>query len=235
MVVVKVHDEITKHHGGDTAAWIDEIRKQKDNKGIEKKMQDFAEKHGSDTKMVGGLSGALLEGFKRAKDNNTKATYGSAMIYLAKSLNEKNEELMGKLDVFNKAVEKKGGTVWAVPRDNKIEDMMSFSSDLMGMEIKKNTDNMLSVRNGAIPVKESSGKAVAEETEKFMKLLMSTYYRSGYAVGIGNVITGVTSNLAIWGDEVRDRINRATAEAESLGIDVKKLERTVAFSSVKAE
>jgi hypothetical protein len=186
--------------------------------------------------MVGGLSGALLEGFKRAKDNNTKATYGSAMIYLAKSLNERNEELMSKLDVFNKAVGEKGGTVWVVLReDKKIGDMMSFSSDLMGMEIKKNTDNMLSVRNGAIPVKESSGKAVAEETEKFMKLLMSTYYRSGYAVGIENIITGVTSNLAIWGDEVRDRINRATAEAESLGIDVKKLERTAAFSSVKAE
>ncbi len=235
MVIVKVHDEIAKHHGGDTATWIDEIRRQKDNEGIRKKMQEFAEKHGSDVKMVGGLSGALLEGFKRVKDNNTKATYGSAMIYLAKSLNERDEELMGKLDVFNKAVEEKGGTVWVVKRDTKIGDMMSFSSDLMGMEIKKNTDNMLSVRNGAIPVKENSGKVIAEETEKFMKLLMSTYYRSGYAVGIENIITGVTSNLAVWGDEVRDGINRATAEAESLGIDVKKLERTATFSSVKAE
>ncbi|QLJ52921.1 MAG: hypothetical protein Sv326_0746 [Candidatus Fermentimicrarchaeum limneticum] len=210
-MAVTVKEELAKHHGTEAAELVAEIRG-KPNEAIKKKMMDFAEANGSNNQKVAGLTGALLEGFRRTKDNNHKATYGSALIYLASSMNERGEALMKQLDKLNEDIKKKGDAPqWVVPRE-KIEDMNAFYHDLLGMNITKNNESMLMIRKGALPVEASEG---------FMKVLLDVYYRSGYAVGIKNVIDGVTYNLTIGIDEIQDRINRAKNQYEFAGLKAK--------------
>ena len=211
-MAVTVRKELAEHHGTEAAELVAEIRG-KPNEVIKKKMMDFAEANGSNNQKVAGLTGALLEGFRRAKDNNQKATYGSALIYLTSSMNERGEALMKQLGEINDGIKNKGeAPQWIVPREKKIEGMDAFYHDLLGMNITKNTESMLKIRNGALPT---------EATEGFMKVLLDVYYRSGYAVGIKNVIDGVTYNLTIGIDEIQDRINRAKNQYEFAGLKAK--------------
>ncbi|MEM3555240.1 MAG: hypothetical protein QXF56_00755 [Candidatus Micrarchaeia archaeon] len=211
-MVVAVREELTKHHGEEAAKVVEEIRG-KSNEVIKDRMREFVKENGSNTQKVMGVNGALLEGFRRAKDNNQKATYGSGVIYLASSMNERAEELVKQLGEINESIKKKGESPqWVVPREKKIEDMNGFYHDLLGMNITKNTESMLKIRNGALPV---------ESTEGFMKVLLDAYYRSDYAVGIKNVIDGVVYNLSLGIDEIQDRINRAKNQHEFAGLKVK--------------
>jgi|GEM_PF-6624047 hypothetical protein len=211
-MVVAVREELTKHHGEEAAKLVEEIRG-KPNEVIKERMRSFAEENGSNTQKVMGLTGALLEGFRRAKDNNQKASYGSALVYLASSMNERGEELVKQLGEINDGIRKKGETPqWVVPRERKIEDVNGFYHNLLGMDLTKNNESMLKIRNGALPV---------ESTEGFMRVLLDVYYRSGYAVGIKNVIDGVAYNLSMGIDEVEDRIKRARSQHEFAGLKVK--------------
>lgn len=87
-----------------------------------------------------------------------------------------------------------------------------FLYNLVGMDITKNNESMLRIRNGGLPV---------ETAEGFMRVLMGMYYRSDYAVGIENVIKGVTYNLAMGVDEAEDRLKRARNQLEFAGMGIK--------------
>ena len=203
MKMLSISDEVG-HHGPEVSEWLHKTRvmERHDQTEIKNLVGKFTEEHGSNSRVISGLGGALLEGYRRTKDSDRQVAYASALVYLASSLSEGNEKRLKNLSGEFK-VEKSPG----------IKDLSELFIDILSGDIRCG-ESMLKVRNGGLPIREENGEFVDEGISKLMNFLIRAYDKTEYKPEIADMVHSVVKGQSERRAEIEDRFNRTRTHEE---------------------
>jgi hypothetical protein len=198
-------DRITALHRGISDS-IDEL-------AIKNIKEKFADKHGSDAKLVQDVTSVLTKRYAESRSEDDKVLYATSLVFLSLSLARSNEKLAKQTWLSPQPKSYWQGTASSddVKSLDAVKERIYFAMDITGLDKEKYDKSISKIRKGSLPSDDCGTLTVMliQEYNTFSEFKMVRNMKR-----MMDVIVDMNRNLALRHADLEKQLDHQKKEAE---------------------